>query len=218
MRPIVVVIPGFLRSTSLARPFAEALAVRGPDIILKALPGHHPNEPLLAETSLESLAAHFRAWLEGYEPGRSKVLVGESLGGLIGLALAGDPPPGLRAVVAADPILRTHGRRDLRQECANPIHPARLIDAYGRDLFGVIGVSLDEGRDFRGALGGMKIPVHVLAGGGPSSVLDAQDRDRLRGTPGITLHELGPEVGHLVLVDAKAQAVEIVARVAEAVA
>jgi pimeloyl-ACP methyl ester carboxylesterase len=215
MRPIAVVIPGFLRTIVATRPFGEAVAMRGPDVRLRALPGHHQNEPMLSETSLESLTAHFRAWLEVYEPSRTKVLVGESLGGLIALALARDPPPGLRAVVAADPILKTYGRMDLRLECANPANPAFLIEAYGRGLFGVD--SVEDGRDFRGAIGATAIPAHVLAAGGPSSVLDAEDRDQLRGTPGVILHELGPEVGHLVLVDARAQAVDIVARVAEAV-
>lgn len=219
MRPIAVVIPGFTRNQDNVWAFGTALADAGFGVFFKRMPGHGPKEPLLPEITLEALADELRGWLEGLPQDRPKVIVGESLGGLVAMAVARQPPPGIHAVIAADPPLTTLRQTGLKFHFTRSADRHGLWAAYGYEIFG-LGRGDPEERDYRPWLSGAAIPIHVFAGGANPhsgrlpSVLDSEDRELIRAAPGVTLHEIAPDVGHLVLEDAPLKAASLTLKLA----
>jgi hypothetical protein len=164
------------------------------------------------------------------EPSRQKILVGESLSGLAALLVAQAPPPALAAVFAVDPPLTMLKQAAIRFAFQELPDPDGLWAAYAQPAFGLrreAGRVVAEERDYRPYLAfPPAIPVHVLAGGrlgavdrldpAPPSVLDADDRALVRSAAGFRLHELGSDVGHLVLDEAGPEAAALIMRLAAA--
>jgi pimeloyl-ACP methyl ester carboxylesterase len=103
------------------------------------MPGHGRSDPL-STANLESLSTGVYEALVDQLKGRSALLVGESLGGLVALRIAGMQDPGpVRAIIAMDPPLTTaklwHVAQSFRGEIQrNPASP--LATDLGRDIFG----------------------------------------------------------------------------------
>lgn len=228
MKPLAVLAPGFGRHAGVLRRFAQTLADAGCDVVIKNLPGHATFEPLLLDLTVESLGRDLGAWIAGLEPSRQKILVGESLSGLAALLVAQAPPPDLAAVFVVDPPLTMLKQAAIRFAFQDLPDPDGLWAAYAEPAFGLrreSGRVVAEERDYRSYLAhSPAIPVHVLAGGrlgavegldpAPPSVLDADDRALVRSAAGFRLHELGPDVGHLILDEAGEDAATLIVRLA----
>lgn len=102
-RPLALFLHGALRSAEQLLHWAVLLGDRF-DTILIDLPGHG-RSTVTGEVSVRGFAADLRSLLLRLFPRRRMVIVGESLGGLVSLALGQLGGPDIRAVVAADPPL-----------------------------------------------------------------------------------------------------------------
>lgn len=101
-RPLVVVLPGYDQTPADIAPLTSRLA--GIDLVLGRLPGHN-GAPVIARPSVEACARGFGEALSHALPGRRFWLVGNSLGALIGMAMAGAPPSGMAGLLAIEPFL-----------------------------------------------------------------------------------------------------------------
>ena len=193
-KPVVLVIKGAFAVEG--GPYAN-LHLRLPEaaVLLAQLPGHYA--PPLAETSIEAFAAAFGHVIRTVFADRRVVVWGESLGGLVALAIEA---PNVRRLLL-DPPLHTgklwpsapNFRRIYER---HPEHRTFLANVLGVTAEGV------EDRDYTGLFGR---PARMLIGDVPlwpprafetaPSVLDDADRQFLAGRPEIELTVL-PGVGH----------------------
>jgi pimeloyl-ACP methyl ester carboxylesterase len=218
MPSLAAIIPGFGRHTDSVRLFALDLAKRGADVLVKDLPGHAGYEPMLPVVTMDTLVDHFRRRLQLDRP---SVLIGESLGGLIGLALAARPPTGIAAVIAIDPPLTMQKQRALRADFERGDDRFGWWAAYAEPIFGLSrakGAVVSVERDYRGLLTDQPaVPVHVIVGGREDGLspttLDAEDRELIAAAPGFTLHHAGPSVGHVVLDEARELVAALVVKI-----
>lgn len=104
-RPLVIVLHGALRHSENTQPWFPVLNERF-DVIFVDLPGHG-RSPSDGEASIPAFTERFREFLLRHFARRDVVIVGESVGGLIGLGVADGRTPCVRGVVAADPPLTT---------------------------------------------------------------------------------------------------------------
>jgi pimeloyl-ACP methyl ester carboxylesterase len=209
MMPLATVFAGFYRSPSILRPFGLALAQRGFDVAIRALPGH-AGEPPLEPVTFEALVDRCRA----QAPERTSLIVGESLGGMVALRIAQTARSPLRTVIAIDPPLTMKKQVDIHA-AFRPGMP-NALRSYA-DLFGVTSSGPEE-RDYRWLLSQASgVAVHVIAGGQrpPRTVLHADDRALIRATEGVALHER-PDTNHMVLECDPEGAAEAIAALARA--
>lgn len=101
-RPLVAVLPGYDQVIADIAPLTTRFADF--DLVLGLLPGHG-GAPIISRPTVEACARGFAQALARALPGRRFWLVGNSLGGVIGMAIAGDPPPGMAGLVAIEPFL-----------------------------------------------------------------------------------------------------------------
>ena len=220
--PLAILHSGFRRGAAI-RPFGVEMANRGFDVHFRHLPGH-ADMPLIDPLTMDAISEQFTRWLDQSESNDRTIIVGESLAGLAALRVAADPPKGLKAVFAIDPpftMARQWALHRLYEGPWDSLHP--LIRAYW-DIFGARrhgnGQVHFEERDYRPFLSNLKLPVHILIGGrrgeGPSprSVVDEEDREVLSRLDGVTLHVMGPEVGHLVLDEDQTAAADLITALA----
>lgn len=151
-RPLVVILHGATRALAQLQPLTALLTDF--DVILACLPKHN-NAPALAEVSVELFAAAYSEALQVTLAGRRVLFVGESLGGVVGLAMGRRPPTCLAGVVALDPFLE------------GDIWPLRHI--VDNNLAAAVNAT------FRGSyqylLEDQRVPVHIVAG---DSLLDVR--------------------------------------------
>lgn len=101
-RPLIVMLQGADQILERSAPLVAEL--RDCDVIIACLSGHN-GAPRLAEPSVDVFASAYCEALEKSLAGRRLLFVGESLGGVVGLALGQRPPQNLQGVVAVDPFL-----------------------------------------------------------------------------------------------------------------
>jgi pimeloyl-ACP methyl ester carboxylesterase len=145
-RPVVVFLHGALRNSSVLVHWADTLEAMA-DVVLVDLPGHGRSDPVIPAT-VDALAASVHAALCGALPGRNVLLVGESLGGLVALAVGGQPDTGpVRAILAADPPLTTaklwHVAAAFMPAIAQSPSDS-YVSSLGREVFGVTLAGLEE--------------------------------------------------------------------------
>jgi pimeloyl-ACP methyl ester carboxylesterase len=190
---LVLVIQGAFAAPSLR--FHDLEKVLPVCVLASTLPGH--SSPRLSETSVPAFAAAYAAALAQVRRERPVVVCGESVGGLVALAM--EAP-----AIALDPPLRTEKlwplipffREQLRED------PSQL--AF---LWNVLGVGTDtlEPRDYRPLLSS---PAHIIVGAeplyperslpnGPPSLVDEPERDLMRGSEMIRL-TVAPGAGHVI--------------------
>ncbi|HEX4712952.1 alpha/beta fold hydrolase [Phenylobacterium sp.] len=220
--PVVVFLHGALRNASVLAPWGDLLAGVAEVVILE-LPGHGRSEPI-ASATVQAMAEAIHEALADAFSDRRVLLVGESLGGTIALAIGGIADPAwLRAVFAADPPVTTaklwsvdnNFRRLLERE---PNHPfaARL----GRDAFGISADDIEE-IIYYPLIGALRVPTLIATGDvrllpprrlkGVTCLFDAVDRfvverlypDRAR------VHQIA-NCGHLLLVEAEAECLALI--------
>ena len=138
-------------------------------MVLVDLPGHGASPPI--ETgALPVLADLLHQLLRQVLAGRRVLLVGESVGATLALAIAGKPGPGpVRAVFAADPPLTTAKQWSVRRSfrdhyMRHPQHAYAVV--LGRDFFGITPDGVEE-RIYYPVLGDLKVPAVIAAGDVP---------------------------------------------------
>jgi pimeloyl-ACP methyl ester carboxylesterase len=195
------------------------------DVALFDLPGHGksaaPDGATVAELA-EIMAEAIRAAF----PGRRALLVGESFGGTIGLAVGGMVDPGpVRAVFAADPPMTTTKLWPVHLNFSatlSKIEEEGFFHRMARDAFGSTPDGLVE-IVYYPLLGDLRLPTLIAAGDlalqpprsltRPPSIFDKVDE--------FVVGELYPgkveflriaDCGHLLLSDARDTAVAIIRR------
>lgn len=221
-RPVVVFLHGALRSAGVFVPWVDLLGDTA-DVVLVDLPGHGRSLPIPSAT-VAAMADAVHDALRAASPGRQVLLVGESLGGTIALAIGGQADPSwLRAVFAADPPLTTaklwsvinRFRRLVAEAADNP-----FVNRLGRDAFGIMPDSVDE-RIYYPLVGALRVPALIATGdlallpprtvAGLTCLFDPVDEFVVAQLyPGkAPVHHLA-NCGHLLLIDAKERCLELI--------
>jgi pimeloyl-ACP methyl ester carboxylesterase len=222
--PLVIMLPGALRTSLNLGEWGDRLAGMA-DVALFDLPGHGksaaPEKATVAEMAeimAEAIGAAF--------PGRRALLVGESLGGTIGLALGGlDDPGPVCAVFAADPPMTTTKLWAVHlnfRMTSGKADGESFFHRLGRDTFGITPDGLVE-IVYYPLLGALKVPVLIATGDvalqPPRSMTRAPSL--FDGVDQFVAAELFPgkveveriaDCGHLLLVDAPDACIAIIRR------
>jgi pimeloyl-ACP methyl ester carboxylesterase len=217
-------LPGALRTSFNLGEWGHLLAGIA-DVALFDLPGHGksdaPDKATVAEMA-EIMAEAIRA---GF-PGRRALLVGESLGGTIALAIGGlDDPGPVCAVFAADPPMTTTKLWAVHfnfKMTLSKIEGEHFFQRLGRDAFGSASDDLVE-IIYYPLLGALKVPALIAAGDIPlqpprslttaPSLFDGVDEFVAAELfPGKVEFERITECGHLVLADAPDRCIAIIRR------
>jgi hypothetical protein len=157
------------------------------------------------DVSLAELAEGFRELLTVLAGERAIVLLGASTGNLLTLSVTA---PNIARRIAIEPFFATENLwpfiENSRTRMAS-LPDAEDLRRYFWRYFG-IGETEVENRDYRHLLANIRQPTDVIAGGMPllpkreseewPSFLAAEDRETLRKTEFVTLHEGPPAAGH----------------------
>ena len=214
-RPVVVFMHGALRSAAVLQSWADILATEA-DVVLVDLPGHGRSSPI-ASATVEAMAGLVHEVLRAALPDRQIVLVGESMGGTIALAIGGLADPAwIRAILAADPpvtmakqwTVADNFRRLIARE---PNHAVAI--QVGREVFGI---SQDDIAEiiYYPLIGHLRTPTLIATGdiallpprrvNGITCLFDAVDQFVVSQLyPGKASIRRISNCGHLLLVDAK---------------
>lgn len=201
-KPLILLLHGAFEKHKKLLAFAD-LWRASYDVALSDLPGHGQSAAMAAVTFdgyIEELQ-----WLVGsHFAHRSVVIVGDSFGGLLGIALGNHPPPNLAGVVALDPLLATAKQwsiQDLLPRILDGQPAESFRPLFAGNIMGM-GASAPEDKRYHHFIEGVRVPSLVIAGAealgvrrevvGPS-LLDDDDRTFLdqRG-----LLKVIPGVGH----------------------
>lgn len=211
-RPVALFLHGAFSAASGLGRWVERLDDRC-DVVLGCLPGHQ-----LAERydtpAVEPVAGSFLTFLRLLAPGRPATVVGESLGGLIALAMGASGQ--VRRVVAAEPPLRTDTLWQLDEIAAE-------VERRGHGEIVAAARAMLAPRDHRPLLKGLVVPADVIAGEDWSaeraavvvdtlpSLLDPDSREAVAKTPLARLHVVPG--GHALL---RAPSLEVVTIIEQA--
>lgn len=217
----MVILHGALRKSADLADWGPRLAPYA-DCVLVDLPGHGLSPPSVS-ASVESMSAAVAELIRGAFPDRRTLLVGESLGGTVALAVAGLQPCPIRAVFAADPPMTTTKLWSVQLSVGNQISKAKDEDFWarlGRDAFGMTPNRMTE-IIYYDLLEVLAVPA-VLATGdvplqpprltdGPTCVFDAVDEYvALKVQNGKVAFERIHNAGHLLLADAPDECLRII--------
>jgi pimeloyl-ACP methyl ester carboxylesterase len=201
-KPLILLLHGAFEKHKKLLPWAE-LWSGAYDVALADLPGHgqsDPPSPITLEAYIEEVrwlvADHFRR--------RRVVIVGDSFGGLLGVALGNNPPANLAGAVSMDSLLSTAKQwsiQDILPRVLEGQPAGSFRRLFATNVMGMGGATVED-HDYRHYIEGARIPILMLAGDVPlgekrevahPSLLDDGDRVFLR-TQGV----LGviPGVGH----------------------
>lgn len=210
-KPLILLLHGAFEKHKKLLSWSELWAASY-DVALVDLPGHGQSDPP-SPVTMDSYIGELR-WLVGtYFANRRVVIVGDSFGGLLGIALGNDPPPNFAGVVALDPLLAT-----AKQWSIMDLIP-RVLDGQPEGSFrrmfaaNVMGMaqSPPEDRRYYFYVEGVRVPAIVLAGAEPlgvrrevtgPSLLDDDDRAFL--TERLKLAVI-PDVGHQLVLQRPAE-------------
>ncbi len=165
-RPVIVLIHGALRWSETLSDWGDDLADIA-DVVLIDLPGHGRSDPLLP-ASVDALAKRIAEGIQAGLADRDVMLVGESLGGLVALAIGGMADPGpVRAVFAADPPLTTRKLRNVHANLNKYLREYPEQAAFSKSLafevFGMSGEVIEE-RIYYPVIGRLKVPAMIVTG------------------------------------------------------
>jgi pimeloyl-ACP methyl ester carboxylesterase len=188
-QPLILLLHGAFEKHKKLLPWAELWSGTY-DVALADLPGHGQSDPP-SPITLEAYIEEVRWLVADHFGGRRVVIVGDSFGGLLGVALGNDPPANLAGAVSMDSLLST-----AKQWSIQDILP-RVLDGqpegsfrrrFATNVMGM-GTAAVEDRNYRPYIEGARIPILMLAGDVPlgerrevahPSLLDDQDRVFLR--------------------------------------
>jgi len=213
-RPVVAFLHGSLRNSRALEDWPARIDPVA-DGVLFDLPGHGKSDPI-AVPSVGGLAGRVLGGLRAAFPDRHVLLVGESLGGTLALAIGSvtEQNP-VKAVFAADPpmttaklwnVAITHRLAMAKQEPDSFVH--RLSDL----VFGLKPNAVEE-RIYYQLLGSLRVPAVIATGDVPllpqrakqldTSIFDSVDQFVAKKLyPDKAQIERVPNCGHLMLIDA----------------
>lgn len=213
-RPAVVLVHGALRSAANLASWPAQLRDQA-DVYLMELPAHGRSTPI-DPPSIVNMAAVLGQAIAERIPNPEVLVVGESIGGLVALALAGQPSSGtVRAVLALDPPMTTGKlwtwRLHRLAERREMMRSRPALAAFDREVFGIYPDRFEE-RIYYDLIGHAQVPV-VIAGGdrtalaskaiGAPSVFDEIDRFVIsRMYPSHAQIQTIENAGHVLLEDA----------------
>ncbi len=211
-KPLILLLHGAFEKHKKLLGFADLWAASY-DVALADLPGHGQSaapQPVTLDAYIEEL----RWLLSVHFASRAVVIVGDSFGGLLGIALGNHPPANLKGVVALDPLLATAKQWSI-QDLLPRILDGQPPDGFRRQFAGNIMGMRDDGiedKTYRHFIDGVRVPSLVLAGdealgvrrdvAGPS-LLDDGDRAFLAQKDMLTVI---PGVGHQLVLQQPAAA------------
>lgn len=213
-RPLVIMLHGARRTGASVVGWIERLA-EDADVIVFDLPGHGRSEAVLPAT-LENLSASVLHAIRTIASHRRVFVVGESLGGLIALRLAGEPGPSpICAVVACDPPMSTAKLWQLQADFLPALRKSAAPEGFLSMAWEVFGIGPDriEERLYYPLVDRLQRPTLIITGDTPlfpsrmsektPCVVDELDKFLVRRfyPDAAELREV-PEAGHLVLADA----------------
>lgn len=119
--PVMVLVHGFLESSSMWKPFLEQLSKKH-TIITMDLPGHGLSEVLAKSHTMELMAETIHSLLEHLNI-ETAIIVGHSMGGYISLAFAEKYPEKVEklALVNSSPLADSEKRKEDRNRALNII-------------------------------------------------------------------------------------------------
>jgi pimeloyl-ACP methyl ester carboxylesterase len=167
-RPLVVVLHGALRNSDITKEWHPVLAGHF-DMLFVDLPGHGYS-PADGEPSIPAFILRFRDFVRRHLAHRTIVIVGESVGGLVGLGVSDGALPCIKGVVAADPPMSTGKQWPIY---SNFLHRAKTrpigdyLMEFFRHAFGFTleGVSTD--RLYYPLIARVQVPALILTGDVP---------------------------------------------------
>jgi pimeloyl-ACP methyl ester carboxylesterase len=174
-RPLVIVLHGALRNSENTQPWFPVLN-ESFDVIFVDLPGHG-RSPSDGEPSIPAFTDRFREFLLRHFARRDVVIVGESVGGLIGLGVGDGRTPCVRGVIAADPPLTTAKQWPIytnftQRAAKRPISDFLMTffaNAFGYTPKGIIGDRISYS-----LLAHVKVPALIMTGTLPLFPVRAQ--------------------------------------------
>jgi len=225
-KPVILMIHGALRDVTPLLPWLSLLEPDF-DVVFVELPGHGRASPLYP-VSIENFAANIGDALTQMLEHRRIIVVGESLGGLVALALGTGSLPMVRGIVAADPPLTMGKLWHVTSAVQNHIASAkdRFWTEFAFNIFGVEGDQLDpDDRIYYPLFDHLSVPTYLLTGdlplfpvrslAGVPCVIDAVDwRTILRHPCKFVRLERINECGHLLLVGAKDRCLTLIRQLA----
>jgi len=201
-RPLILLLHGAFEKHKKLLAWAEQWGTDH-DVALADLPGHGQSDAT-PEISFDAYIDELRWLVADHLTARRVVIVGDSFGGLLGIALGNQPPANLAGVVALDPLLATAKQwsiQDLMPRVLDGQAEGSFRRTFARHIMG-LGDGAPVDHNYRGYIEGARVPVQVLAGSeslgerrdvtGPS-LLDDDDRVFLRAH--VTFAAI-PDVGH----------------------
>jgi pimeloyl-ACP methyl ester carboxylesterase len=225
-RPIVVTLHGALRSSGALLDWA-ALISDVADVALMDLPGHGRSSSA-GPASIIGMAESLHDAIGAAFGGRRVILVGESLGGTVALAMGGMAASGpVGAVFAADPPMTTGKLWNLagvfRSVIGKSAEPA-FVDRLASETFGITPEGAEE-RIYYPLIAALRVPAVIATGDVPllpprrmmkvACLFDVVDRFVVETHyPGKAQIRLIPDCGHVLLVEAPDTCRKIVAEMA----
>jgi pimeloyl-ACP methyl ester carboxylesterase len=203
-RPLILLLHGAFEKHKKLLSWAELWSTEF-DVALADLPGHGQSDPPSAIT-LDAYIDEVRRLLTTQFATRRVVIVGDSFGGLIGIALGNHPPANFAGVVALDPLLSTAKQwsiLDLMPKILDGQPAGSFRPMFASEIMGMTAAQAVD-RRYHHYLEGVLVPALVLAGSEPlgqrravvgPSLLDEEDRAMLRASARIKFGVI-PDVGH----------------------
>jgi len=205
-KPLILLLHGAYEKHKKLLPWA-ALWQADYDVALLDLPGHGQSDPP-ADVTLEAYIDELR-WIVASHFGKRRVaIVGDSFGGLLGVALGNDPPANLAGVVSMDSLLSTAKQwsiQDLLPKVLDGQPEGSFRRQFATNVMGMGGGETED-RSYRFYVEGVRVPVLMLTGDialgerrdvAWPSLLDEEDRAFLRAQSRL---EVISGVGHQLVV------------------
>ena len=221
-RPVAVLLHGALRNSQALVGWAGQLSGIC-DTVLIDLPGHGRSSSA-GPASIQGMAETVHEAICSALADRRVLIVGESLGGTVALAIGGVGAGPIKAVFAADPPMTTGKLWNLagvfRSVMGKSAEPT-FADRLGRETFGITPSGIEE-LIYYPLIGGLQVPAVIATGdvpllpprqmAGVACLFDAVDRFVVETLyPGKIRFEQIANCGHVLFADAPAACREIVA-------
>lgn len=163
-KPLILLLHGAYEKHKKLLPWA-ALWQADYDVALLDLPGHGQSNPT-ADVTLEAYIDELRWIVASHFGERRVVIVGDSFGGLLGVALGNDPPANLVGVVSMDSLLSTAKQwsiQDLLPKVLDGQPEGSFRRQFATNVMGM-GAGETEDRSYRFYVEGVRVPVLMLTG------------------------------------------------------
>ena len=215
VRPVLLMIHGAMRDSSVLFDWIH-LCEAAFDVVFVDLPGHG-RSPAIANVTIADFAENVGEAATAALGNRAVLVVGESLGGLVALAMGGLPIESIQGIVAADPPMTMAKLWHVRNAMSSIVasDPANhFLRSLAINIFGVDSDGTAHERVYYDVVEQTRVPVLILTGDVPlfpvrntnavPCVFDDVDRYVVRRLAGdLVQFQTVSDCGHVLLVEAK---------------